>query len=332
MTEPSEPDKLCDDCGAVRTDALLGATCPECIAYRRGLSDGADYIQGYAQAVRRAGYTDEANTLVSVMTTLREMAGRVRLSDTPVTPPPSTPEAGTCEACGGDGRWDIFSEACKACGGSGEAEQLPEAPSVAGPSPIGVAPIPDGRGPETGADLPGRDRGEDTAGGAERDRKRHERMRRAGFGPYRVSMSLIADDPEQPQPAPDLSAVVGKWPGDETDEQLAEAMRSKPAKSTLRERAERIASRWCDGEEYEVRASLADAIESEARAFAEMALRQWVSLRFGSWWKTEGECWRLLADVPDEGPSGPGFAEKEAAESHLQKVIAAALEAAEKGE
>ncbi len=40
--------------------------------------EAADYVQGYAAAVRQAGYTDCANTLVSVLTSIREMSIRAR--------------------------------------------------------------------------------------------------------------------------------------------------------------------------------------------------------------------------------------------------------------
>jgi hypothetical protein len=40
------------------------------------LREAEEYIKGYAAAVRRAGHTDCANTLISVMTTIGEMRAR----------------------------------------------------------------------------------------------------------------------------------------------------------------------------------------------------------------------------------------------------------------
>ncbi len=44
----------------------------------KAFDEAADYITAYSSAVRRAGYTDCANTLTGVMTSIREMAIRAR--------------------------------------------------------------------------------------------------------------------------------------------------------------------------------------------------------------------------------------------------------------
>jgi hypothetical protein len=137
---------------------------------------------------------------------------------------PSTPEAGTVRCAECETVYPLIRYCV--CGGL-------VAP-VAGPSPSGVEASPDRRAEAPSPDLSRRNRPADTAGGAETDRKRHERMRRAGIGPYRVSMSLIADDPEQPpQPARNcdkcrLDLDVCRCDFPRIDQILAEARDEQP--------------------------------------------------------------------------------------------------------
>jgi hypothetical protein len=47
-------------------------------ARRKALEEAAEYIVGYAAAVRRAGHTDTANTLIAVKNSIDEIAARAK--------------------------------------------------------------------------------------------------------------------------------------------------------------------------------------------------------------------------------------------------------------
>lgn len=70
---------------------------------------------------------------------------------------------------------------------------------------------------------------------------------------------------------------------------------------------------------------------SLAREFAREALKQWVGIKYGEWWKNEGRVWRIVEDVPDAKCSSRCFNSEEDAKRRLESNIEAAIASAERG-
>jgi hypothetical protein len=122
----SEPDRMCAECGAVRADSLLGETCPECLAYSRGLSAGAAQERERVMAEIReglyvfGGHKEGTDAIEYV----REVILARERKD---TPPPAAPS--TCDHCNGQGKVypGKYTLTCRRCEGTGEQ---PAAPTV----------------------------------------------------------------------------------------------------------------------------------------------------------------------------------------------------------